>query len=198
MSSLKRGRGRLSVIDMLPDEAREDIDWALGELAERKREQKDILEEFNLRLCSKGIEPIAKSTFNRYSLKLARHARAMTEVREVAAMWAERMDEEPDGDVGRLINETIKTLIYEVVSDVPMDDAADSLKMLGQAALALQRLEQARGVNFRAALLKKEKFLADAAKEVEKAMKAKGMGAETVEAVKKLILGVPGADEDET
>jgi len=197
MTPRERGRGRLSSIEQLSDECREDIDWAIGELKARKREQKDILEAFNLRLCSKGYEPVSKSAFNRYSLKLARHWSAMMQVREAAAAVAERFDEEPDGDVGLLIGETIKMLVYEAVSDVPMDDASASIKMLAQAAHALQRLEQARGTNIKTALIKREKFIKDAAAQVEKAMKQNGIGADTIETVKKAILGVPDAEDGE-
>lgn len=197
MAPLPRGRGRLSFIDQLPDACRDDVDWAIEELKGRKRTQEEIREEFNLRLLSKGADPVSKTAFNRYSLKLAKHFAAMMQVRAAAAAVAEKFDEEPDGDVGLLIGETIKTLIYEAVSDVPMDDASASLKMLGQAAHALQRLEQARGINIKTAALKREKFVKDAAEQVEKAMKQKGLGPETIEAVKKAILGVPGAEEDE-
>lgn len=197
MAARERGRGRLGFIDKLPEECREDVDWAIEELKARQREQKDILEEFNLRLCSKGVDPVSKSSFNRYSLKLARHWGAMMQVREAAAAIAEKFDEEPDGDVALLIGETIKTLIYEAVSDVPMDDASASIKMLAQAAHALQRLEQARGTAIKTALIKREKFIKDAAAQVEQAMKQKGIGPDTIEAVKKAILGVPDAEDGE-
>ena len=41
---------------MLPEEAEEDIVWALEQLRENKLPQTTILEEFNLRLADKGTD----------------------------------------------------------------------------------------------------------------------------------------------
>lgn len=49
-------RRRLSSIDMLPEEAADDIVWATQQLAQRTRTQQDILFELNDRLEAKGIE----------------------------------------------------------------------------------------------------------------------------------------------
>ncbi|MDO8838007.1 MAG: DUF3486 family protein [Parvibaculum sp.] len=190
MSSLKRGRGRLSFIDQLPDETREDVDWAIEELKARKRPQQDIREEFNRRLLSKGAAPVSASAFNRYSLRLARHWGAMMQVRDAAALFAERLDEEPEGDIGLLLGETIKTLVYAAVSDVEMDGASESFKMLGDAALALQRLERARGTNIATAALKRDKFISQAADAVEKAAAEHGLSKETAADLRRKVLGV--------
>lgn len=40
-------RGQLSSLDLLPDEAQDDLVWAIGELNRRQRTQTDILFEFN-------------------------------------------------------------------------------------------------------------------------------------------------------
>lgn len=67
----REGRGQLSTIDMLPEEADEDIAWVNQELRETKRLQVDILEEFNSRLADRGIGPVSKSAFSRYSVRKA-------------------------------------------------------------------------------------------------------------------------------
>jgi hypothetical protein len=67
----RQGRGRLHTIDMLPDEADADIAWLSGELREGKRLQIDLLAEFNARLADRGIGPISKSSFNRYTVRKA-------------------------------------------------------------------------------------------------------------------------------
>jgi len=184
-------RGRLSSIDTLPEEADDDVRWAIEELKTRKRTAEDIREEFNNRLLGLGCNPVSKSAFNRYSLHIARHGRAMQEVRDVAALIAERIDEEPDGDVGLLLAETIKTMIYDVMMQEAMSDEAPSMKMLLAAAEAVQRLELARSTSLKAANFKREKFIKDVATIVEDAAKEKGLGADTVEAIKSAILGVP-------
>lgn len=186
-------RGRLSAIDMLPDEAAEDVRWAINELNARKRTAESIRLELNERLLSLGCEPVQKSSFNRYSMFIAQHGRAMQEVRGVAAIIAERMDEEPDGDVGLLIGETVKTLVYDVLMNETLSGEAPSMKMLLAAAEAVQRLELARATSLKAAAFKREKFITDTAELVDKVAKEKGMSGETraviQEALHKSILG---------
>ena len=75
------GRGRLSSIDLLPDEAQDDIVWAMAELNQRKRSQADILFELNDRLAVKGCEAISKSAFNRKSMRVAAYSRRINESR---------------------------------------------------------------------------------------------------------------------
>jgi hypothetical protein len=172
-------RGRLSSIDMLPEEAQPDVQWAIGELNARKRTAESIRLELNERLLALGAAPVSASAFNRYSLFIARHGQAMQQVRGIAALLAEKMDEEPDGDVGLLLAETIKTMIYDVMMNEALSEAP-SMKMLLAAAEAVQRLELARSTSLKAAAFKRERF-------IEKAAEM----AETVEAIKSAILGVP-------
>ena len=80
----REGRGRLSSIDLLPDEATPDVIWALEQLRERKLPQNAILAEFNLRLADKGLEPVSKSAWSRYAVRKAIQFRKHDEARAVA------------------------------------------------------------------------------------------------------------------
>lgn len=182
-------RGRLSSIDMLPDEARSDVQWAIDQLNARKRTAESIRLELNERLLALGCDPIQKSSFNRYSLHLAAHGAAMLQMRQAAATFAERMDEEPDGDVGLLLIETIKSLVYSVMMAQQEGDTPD-MKMLLAAANAMQKLEFARSANHKTAALKREKFVNDAADAVEKAAKEAGLSAERAAQIRRDVLGV--------
>lgn len=82
--------------------------------------------------------------FNRKALWLASYGEQMIRAREVAAIMAEKLEEAPQGDVGRLLNETLKTLIFDVLSEASLSDNSASMKMLVQAAEALRDLECAR------------------------------------------------------
>jgi len=188
MSSAKRGRP--SSIDMLPEEADEDVRWAIGQLNERKRTAEDIREELNNRLLAIGCGPVSKSAFNRYSIFLARHGRAMAQVRNVAAVLAERMDEEPDGDVGLLLAETIKTLTYDVIMGQALSDDGPSMKMLLAAAEAVQRLELARSTNMKVAKFKRDHFIEKAADAAEQAAKDAGLSGDRASQIRREVLGV--------
>lgn len=59
----KEGRGHLSSIDMLPDEAEAAIVWANDQLRERKLPAAVILTEFNEQLADLGIPAVSKTVF---------------------------------------------------------------------------------------------------------------------------------------
>lgn len=110
-------RRRLSAIDMLPEEAADDIVWATQELAQRKRTQADILFELNDRLEAKGIEGISKSAFSRHSVNRAAAVRRMQEAR---AMFDGVSSQFTAADVDEntvILGEFIKTLIIELAGD---------------------------------------------------------------------------------
>ena len=56
-SARSRGRGRLSKIDLMPEECDEIIAWAARELADRSRTQVDIYGEFVSKLEALGWSP---------------------------------------------------------------------------------------------------------------------------------------------
>src|SRR3546814_3044775 len=69
----QEGRGRLSSIDLLPEEAEPDIVWASEQLRLREKPAKMILAEFNARLADRGIASISKSAWGRYSVRSEEH-----------------------------------------------------------------------------------------------------------------------------
>jgi len=109
------GRGRLSSLDLLPDEAQDDIVWAMGELNRRQRTQADILFELNDRLAVKGIDPISKSAFNRRSIRVANAAKKISERRALFEGLAPQFTPEKISEADVVIGELIKTLITELL-----------------------------------------------------------------------------------
>ncbi|QRY97265.1 DUF3486 family protein [Sphingomonas paucimobilis] len=79
----RQGRGRLSSIDQLPEDAEPDIVWALEELRKREMPANAILDEFNGRLADRGIAKISKSAFSRWSIRKAIQLRRLDEVRAI-------------------------------------------------------------------------------------------------------------------
>jgi hypothetical protein len=108
-------RGRLTSIDLLPDEASDDIVWALSELNQRKRTQADILFELNDRLAVKGIDPISTGAFSRQSTRLAKRSMQLEERRHLYAGMAERFTPEEVSKNDIVLGEFLKTLIDELL-----------------------------------------------------------------------------------
>lgn len=111
----RHGRGHLSSLDLLPEEAHDDLIWALGQLNQRQRTQSDILFELNDRLAVKGIDPISKSSFNRRAMKLAKRTSQLEERRHVYAGIAERLTPDEIGKSDIVLGEFLKVLIDELL-----------------------------------------------------------------------------------
>lgn len=130
MVAKRQGRGRLSSLDLLPEEAQDDLVWALGELNQRSRTQADILFELNDRLEAKGIEPISRSAFNRRATRLARRTAQLEERRYVYAGIAERLTPEEVSKSDLVLGEFLKVLI---------DELLDSSELTSKSAMELAR-----------------------------------------------------------
>lgn len=182
---MKQGRGRLSSIDMLPEEAEIDILWASEELRANTRLQKDICEEFNSRLADKGIKPVSASAFNRYSTRKARAFRRMDEVRRISSELTKTLGPDGADDVTVMVGETIKTLIYEL-----LEDGSRSPKGAMELAKALKETVAAQHISsdYRAKL--EAAHAKRIAKAVDAAGAAKGLTKATVEDIKAEILGI--------
>ena len=188
---MKTGRGRLSSIDLLPDAAAPCVRAALDALGERRRTQEDIRAQLNACLARLGLGPVSRSAFNRKALQIAAVGRQLTQAREVAAIMAEKMSGLPEGDIGLLLIEALKTLIYDVVMREAMaGDEQSGLAMLGMAADAVMRLERARKTNAETRRLALREFGAEAAEAIEKAGQEAGLSAEAVAQIRREVLGV--------
>jgi Protein of unknown function (DUF3486) len=183
-------RGRLSSIDLLPEEAHPHIREAIEALNKRERPQDEIRGELNAHLLALGCEPISRSAFNRKSLALAKVGEKIRQAREMAAVFAEKLDDMPDGDVGMLINETIKVLIYDLTQNVVSLDVELSAKMLKDISLALHRTEMAGKVSVQRRKQIEDHTHAKANAVVDAVAKERGLSAETAEAIKSKILGI--------
>ena len=132
----REGRGRLSSIEMLPEECDEDIAWALTELRERKMPQSEILRQFNARLADRGIRGISKGAFSRYSLRVAAEMRKLDASRRIMDAVMSRIAPGERSESMIAATELLKYLLMELVMSADHPDP----KLLGDAALSLQRL----------------------------------------------------------
>ncbi|WP_026379374.1 DUF3486 family protein [Afifella pfennigii] len=181
------GRGRLSSIDLLPEEAEPDIAWAMEQLRERSMLQSAILEEFNARLADRGIGPISKSAFNRHSIRLARTARRLEETRAIAKVLNERMPEATD-DLTIMVAETIKTLIFELLEDGGKLTPRNAMEM----ARAMKDVALAQGLSTQRRRVLEKEFADKAGEAIDAAGKAAGLSAERISQLRREFLGVPG------
>lgn len=136
MASVDRrdGRGRLSSIDLLPDEAEEDVVWALEQLRDRKLPANTILMEFNERLAYKGIEPISKSAWNRYAVRKAIQFRRLDEGQRIAGELSSALGTDGADKMTVAIAEMLKLAVFERLEGGVQDSKA--LMELGRTVSA--------------------------------------------------------------
>lgn len=183
----KASRGRLSSMDLIPEDGQDDVIWAVGELNKRERTANEILFELNDRLAAKDIDPISKSAFNRKSVKLAAMSGRLNEMRHVfqgiaPQFTAERVDENT-----LALGEFIKLLLFELVQAEGGTVGTKGAMELARAHLAViqgQKISSER----RSALQREFTQKAEAA--IDTVAQEKGLSGDTVLTIKERILGV--------
>ena len=184
--------GQPSTITRLP----EDILEKFHELLRDPRvTQLEATARINEILEQHGLERVSKSAVNRYDLSMRQTGEKLQQSREIAKMWIGKLGAAPQGQVGNLVNEILRTLAFDLslkLQDAELNEESipgviGNLKAL---ALAVQRLEASSTMN-----VKREKeirllALEQAAAVVEDEARAQGMDAEQAEFWRRKVLGV--------
>jgi len=196
MADAPRGRGRLSSLDLLPAEADGIVAWAAQELSGRERTQTDIYAEFVTRCEALMAEYRGElefripafSSFNRFSIRMARLTRRLDQTRAIVAQLADRFDPEESDNLTVMAAETVKALVLHMMGEGDEDQRKPIEAM--QLATALRQAAAAQSISSD----RRRKVEADLAAKVNSAVKTvareRGLTSETVEAIKSAVLGV--------
>ncbi len=189
---MAKGRGRLSSLDVIPEEGQEDIRWAYAELNKRERTAADILVELNGRLVDKGLADfiISKSAFNRRSVAIARAGERIKMSRAIFSGIADHLTPENIDQGNVALGEFIKALIAELVSESEGDLSPKEVMELARgfgAVVLAQKVSHDRKSKAGKEIAAR---VDEAAKEAGKIARKAGLSAETVDALKAQILGI--------
>lgn len=169
-------RPRPTAIDQLPDECEGIIAWAVQELANTGRTQKEVYEEFSSKLSELQKETGLDFqiphyvSFTRHNIRLAKLSQRMRRSQMIAEAVIARTDGQDEDNLMRAASRMLKTLIVEM-----MENAAENgfkPKEAASAAMALNQLVRAENLSTaRRQKLEKEltKAVGDATDAVEKA-----------------------------
>ncbi|WP_024896800.1 phage protein Gp27 family protein [Brucella rhizosphaerae] len=171
MAEDRRGRSRLDSLEQLPEDAQDDVIWAISQLNERRRSQADILFELNDRLEVKGIGPISKSAFNRKAMRLSRRASQLEERRFIYAGIAEKLTPEEISKSDIVLGEFLKTLIDELLDGDGLNskNAMELARAYKETVVAQRHSAEHRRKAEEEAKAKLAKAVGDATDAVEKA-----------------------------
>ena len=183
-----RGRGRLSTIDLLPDEAEPDIAWAAEQLRERSMPQVAILTEFNKRLADRGIAGISRSAWNRHAIRKAVQFRQLDQVRTIAGELSGALGTDGADEVTITIAEMLKVAIYEQLEagKISSKGLMELSRTLNSAVAAQRSSEEYR----RRLAQKVDEKLVDMADVAEGIGREAGMSAATLAKMRRYFLGV--------
>ncbi|MFP1109004.1 DUF3486 family protein [Vibrio cholerae] len=186
---------RKSKVELLPEEIRNTLNVFIrsGNMT-----QKDILEAVNQMIDDAGLGDDAKLSrtgFNRYAKRMEDMGQRLRQSREVAEVWVSKLGEAPTSDVGKLLQEFVRTMAFE--TSMKMMEAAEgeegeviSPKALGQLALVVQRIETAAMTSMKREKEIRAAFAAEAAEAAEKIVKQAGISTDTATDIKNQILGI--------
>jgi hypothetical protein len=182
----KEGRGHLSSIDRLPDEAEGAIVWASEQLRERKLPSAVILTEFNERLADVGLPPISKSAWGRYAVRKAIQFRRLDEIQRMGSELARTMDAKAPDQVTIAVAEMLKAAAFELLEGGEL-----STKGIMELSRALQSAvgAQKTSAEYRERLEKEvQARLSEAAVKVGKLGK-KGVSPEAIAEINRALMG---------
>lgn len=147
--------------------------------------------KINAILAEKGhAERVSKSAVNRYSQRMEEVGARLRQSREVAAMWIGRLGAEPQGEVGKLLNEMVRTLAFEMTMDMSDGVIKATPRMVKDLSIAIERLEKAASENVKRDDEIRRKAREEAADTAATLAKKGGLSAATVDEIRRQILGV--------
>jgi len=163
-----------SSVDRLPEDIRDKLNELLRDPRVTQltavRKINAILEEEAEagRLPDDAPKKMSYSSVNRYAVKMKEVGDKLRQSREVAKMWIGKLGAAPQGEVGNLVNEILRTLAFDMallLQDGTIDEEAAPgvVKMLKGLSLTMQRLERASSEN-----VKREKEIRSQAREEAK------------------------------
>lgn len=183
---------RKSSIESLPADILEQLQALLRD---PRCIQLEIVKRINTALSEKGHEDrISKSSLNRYSMRMDKIGEKLQQSRAMAEMWISKLGAQPQGQVGHLINEILRTLAFDM--SLQLQDISDPeqmpgvVEMLKDLSLTMMRLEKAASDNVKRDTEIRRQAKEEAADQAGKAMTNRGMTAETVKQIKQEILGL--------
>jgi hypothetical protein len=187
---------RPSTIDRLPSDILEQLQALLRD---PRVSQLDATARINVILEEQGHpDRLSKSAVNRYSMRMEEAGRHLRESREVAEMWIANLGTAPENKVGQLTNEFVRTLSFDLslmirkamAGDLDWGQMPEAVGMLKDLAITQHRLEQAQMQNVKREQEIRKQAAEAAASAAEKSLVSQGMSRDSIDTIKREILGI--------
>ena len=180
-----RRTGGRSSVDRLPAQLREAVDAAIADGA--------TIDEITARIRAEG-EDCSRSAVGRYSKDVRDLIRKQQETDRTVKAWMQELGARPEGGTGRILIETLQSMVLDTMADLRGRDELASTQELDRLSHILKRIEATEKLcreRERAAEKAKEEKAAEKAKPAGQAERQGGLSAETVAAIHEAVLGRP-------
>ena len=177
-----------SSIDRLPEDIREKL-YEL--LRDPRVTQLVATAKINEILEAEGHpERLTKSSVNRAAVRMEKVGEKLRQSREMAQMWIGKFGVEPQGHVGKLLNEVLRDLAFNTALSLREGEEPTEPKLIRDLAIAAKELEKAASENVKREEEIKKRVIAEAADRVDEAAKAQGLTADQADFWRRQVLGV--------
>ena len=182
--------GQKSAVDRLPENLRNKL---LEMLHDPAITQAEIVDAIN---AEAGESLLSRSSMNRYAQRMKHFAEKNRQAREIADAYIDKYGTDNRVKLGKVVNEQIRLAVFDLIGEIeeiredPEIKSPQIADMLYKLSRGLKELEAAEKLNAERTESIRKAALAEAAEAVEQSAKSNGLTAETIEKIKKQILGL--------
>lgn len=156
---------RQSTVAAMADEAREALDRMV-------REGRATIDQIRERLCElAGEDAPSRSAIGRYVQSAKKKMENYRQAQEIAKAWVGKIDEEPNGDVGRLLTELLRSAAFATLGQMGEGGEEADPRDIGLLARAVKDMASADKISAERELRIRKEVVESAARQVEKAEK---------------------------
>lgn len=176
--------GRASTVRKLDKRVREAVDRLIRE---GRATIDDIVERLEDML---GEDAPSRSAVGRYVKNTREQMKRYREAQELAKVWVGRLEEEPGGDVGRLLSEMLRTVAFQQLAGAGDGGAEVSTKEVAMLAGALRDLNSADKMSLDRELKIRQEVVKKAAAKAAEVAKRGGLSKAVVDDLRRELLGI--------
>jgi len=169
-----------------------EMDPRLKEAADEAIRRGGTIDEILEALQAIGGD-VSRSAVGRYTYKTRANMAKLKETREIAKVWADKLENEPDGDVGQLVAQVLHMVAFwqaqQMADADPTDKEGPGPREVMFLAGALKDIASAQKINADRVLKIRKETATKAADEAAKVAKSAGMTADTVAKLRAAVLG---------
>ena len=191
---LRQQPGRPSSIDKLPADLREMLDDWLRDASVTQIEAAARLNDY-LAARSKNFR-VSHHAVSRYDRRMRRVGERLRESRQIAEAWIDKLGATPQGQIGLLVNEILRTLAFDISLKLHEDELTEEslprlIEQLKKLSAAAQILERTASENLKLKNESERRAAEELARQVEKRT-ADGERTVTPEQLRQIVRDVYG------